>query len=130
MKTLEASVEERNCFDAVMAEVHEMMERQEQCSHFNRDRIADAEIRGAPDLVIEILSPATEARDRGYKKALYGRYGVREYWLVDGEKECVEVYGLEPDGYGLAGSFAKGDMLTSPLLTGLRLATAEVFRED
>ena len=40
-------------------------------------------VRGAPDLVIEILSPATADRDRGYKHALYGRHGVMEYWLVD-----------------------------------------------
>ncbi len=41
MKTLEASVEKRNIFDKLMAEVHEVMEHQEQCSHFSRDRIAD-----------------------------------------------------------------------------------------
>ena len=59
-------------------------------------------VRGAPDLVIEILSPATADRDRGYKRELYGRHGVTEYWLVDPIAETVSVHrqraGVPPRG--------------------------------
>ncbi len=54
--------------------------------------VAEEEIRGAPDLVVEILSPTTEERDRGLKRELYERQGVREYWVVDPEEDAVEVW--------------------------------------
>ena len=49
-------------------------------------------VQGAPDLVIEILSPATADRDRGYKRKLYGRHGVTEYWLVDPIGESISIH--------------------------------------
>jgi len=52
-------------------------------------------VHGTPDLVVEVLSPGTEKRDRGYKKDLYEKSGVREYWLVEPETQTVEVYLLK-----------------------------------
>lgn len=49
-------------------------------------------VYGAPDLVVEVLSPATAQRDRGYKKDVYEQCGVREYWLVDTNNKSVEQY--------------------------------------
>jgi len=54
--------------------------------------------------VIEILSPATAERDRTYKKTLYARHGVREYWIVDPEEKTVEVMTLGKAGFGPPGS--------------------------
>jgi Uma2 family endonuclease len=58
-------------------------------------------IHGAPDLIIEILSLSTAKRDRGYKKRLYERCGVREYWLVNTDERSIEVYRLENGEYDL-----------------------------
>jgi len=61
----------------------------------DRNKIKRTGVYGAPDLVIEVLSPGTEARDRGAKKDLYEKHGVREYWLVEPETRTVEVYLLD-----------------------------------
>ena len=51
--------------------------------------------------MVEILSPATEVLDRGYKRTLYARYGVKEYWFVDPRLRMVEVLALGEEGFVL-----------------------------
>lgn len=58
------------------------------------DIIGDDGVRGAPDLVVEILSPTTAARDRGVKLKPYRRHGVARYWIIDPDAEWVEVWGF------------------------------------
>lgn len=60
------------------------------------ERIEGSCVRGAPDLVVEILSPSTRDRDRRLKRSLYEKSGVFEYWLVDLESRAVEVYVRDP----------------------------------
>ena len=84
-------------------------------------------IRGAPDLVVEVLSPSTAARDRGVKRDRYARFGVREYWMADLEARLIEVLVASDDGFATAGVYGEGDALRSPLLPGLRLDVSEVF---
>ncbi len=55
------------------------------------DKIGETKIMGAPDLVVEILSPSTANNDRIYKKKIYEKYGVREYWIVNIESRSVDV---------------------------------------
>jgi Uma2 family endonuclease len=71
---------------------------------------------GAPDLVVEILSPSTAHRDRGEKYDLYEQYGVREYWLVDAEALIVEVYVREGDKFARRGVFGVGQTFASAAL--------------
>ena len=58
----------------------------------DRDKIKADGVHGAPDLVVEVLSPSTANRDRGYKKEVYARCGVREYWIVNPADRSVEIY--------------------------------------
>jgi len=93
------------------------------------DIIAEEGIRGAPDLVIEILSEATAKRDRTYKRALYARHGVKEYWLVDPATKTVEVLELEEQGFSRVARYACKEKapLKSPLLAGLSIDLEKVF---
>lgn len=84
-------------------------------------------VRGAPDLAVEILSPTTEARDRGIKLKAYARFGVKEYWIVGPAARTVEVLRLTPEGYELAKTFAFDDALTSRLFPGFKLDVASIF---
>ena len=58
-------------------------------------------IYGAPDLIVEVLSPSTQENDRGYKFKLYEQNGVKEYWIVDINSKNVEVYLLKDDRFEL-----------------------------
>ncbi|HHM04808.1 MAG TPA: Uma2 family endonuclease [Gammaproteobacteria bacterium] len=89
--------------------------------------VAEAAIEGAPDLVVEILSPSTEEWDRRYKKAVYARYGVREYWLVAPDTETIEVYVLEQDALMPSGVFAEHEPVVSRLWPDLALDPKEIF---
>ncbi|HET7437036.1 MAG TPA: Uma2 family endonuclease [Thermoanaerobaculia bacterium] len=86
--------------------------------------IAEAHIEGAPDLVIEILSPGTRKRDETIKRKLYERAGVFEYWLVDPESERITIY--RNDGARFA-RVEVGAVITSLVLPGFELALADVF---
>ena len=89
--------------------------------------ITEDNIRGAPDIVIEILSPSTAGRDRTVKRALYAKHGAKEYWQVDTDAKAIAVLLLGADGYELAGIYGEGQTLTSPTLPGFALDLVEVF---
>ena len=71
------------------------------------DKVKDKGIVGAPDLVIEVLSPSTAKNDRGHKKDVYERHGVREYWIVDPSSRSVEQYVLEDGRFTLRDVYHK-----------------------
>ena len=89
--------------------------------------ITEDNIRGAPDLLVEILSPSTAGYDRTTKRELYARYGVPEYWLIDPYAKIVTVLTLGVDGYDTYAVFGEGDILTSPTLAGFALNLSELF---
>jgi Uma2 family endonuclease len=91
------------------------------------DIITEKNIQGAPDLVIEILSPNTKKKDSILKRKLYAKFGVREFWLVDPQEEEVEVLILKKRGFEQIGLYRKGQILTSPLLPGLKIPLQELF---
>ncbi len=91
--------------------------------------VKGANVQGAPDLVVEILSSSSRQRDEILKPHLYERSGVLEYWLVDPQAQSVKVFRYS--GARLLGqqefSAAQGDVLTTPLLAGLEILVGEIF---
>ncbi len=83
-------------------------------------------ISGAPDLVIEVLSPGAEneRRDRQAKRQLYKKYGVREYWVIDPERHTIEVY--RSQRVRPVVTFGLKDHITSPILPGFRCSVREI----
>ena len=88
-------------------------------SNERRDQIATgARIYGAPNLVVEILSPGKQnmERDRKKKLKLYAKFGVEEYWIVDTRERAIEVYRREGETLKLFTTFVSDESITSPLL--------------
>lgn len=84
---------------------------------------------GALDLVIEILSPGTQNRQRDLsaKRKLYGKYGVQEYWIVDLENRQVLVFRLQGQTLEEIATLTTHDEITSPLLSGFQLKVSAIF---
>lgn len=90
-------------------------------------RIGEQVIEGAPDIVIEILSPGTAQRDLGIKRNKYETCGVPEYWIVDAEARGIEVLSLHSGRYSRSQAFGGNDTLTSPSLPGFAVDVSDVF---
>lgn len=86
-------------------------------------------IEGPPDLVIEILSPGTEERDRGYKLTMYARHAVTEYWIVDPDSRTIEVYRAGPAEFLAPTRYNENDVMTCALLREMKVPLQEVFAE-
>jgi len=95
-------------------------------SNENRKIITKDNIKGAPDLLVEILSPGTSKRDLGIKKKLYAKKGVREYWIVDPERETVDVFKLK--GREFEGKrYGAQDCLSCSVIKNLIIEVKEIF---
>lgn len=89
--------------------------------------IGEKNIQGAPDLVVEVLSPSTEERDREMKTKLYARSGVRELWLVDPAARTVELYTATGAAFRREALVRLADAVASPLLPGLEIRLQDLF---
>ena len=86
--------------------------------------------RGAPDLVIEILSPTTAAKDLSEKLQLYERHGVKEYWVVDPHERFLLAHLLGQDGtYARPAAYGPENKVESRVMPGLVVDCAELFGE-
>ncbi|MCG7343577.1 Uma2 family endonuclease [Sporosarcina sp. ACRSL] len=93
------------------------------------DKIGDKNIFGAPDLIVEVLSPSTARNDRLIKYNSYEKAGVKEYWIVDPYNMTVEIYSLVGDSFRLSGIYGKEDLLTVGIFPELEIDLRNIFKE-
>lgn len=94
-----------------------------------RSSIVQDWCRGAPDLVVEVLSPSNAALDRSRKVKLYARFGVQRVWLVDPAERSFECLGLDGPTYRIDASFAENDVVEPPGFEGLKIELSELWPE-
>ena len=95
-----------------------------------REKIIELEepVWGAPDLIIEVISQGTAKNDRVYKKALYERCGVSEYWIVDPPSKSIEIYVLDNQRYILLDLFEIEGKIKSVLFPDIDLDVKDIFQ--
>lgn len=115
-------------YDVILSE-HDIV--QPDILFIAKDRLgiydAEGPLQGAPDLVIEVLSPSTAQRDQAVKRALYARSGVKVYWLVDPEDRSITRIALQS---GDESTYRLGDTLTEPILPGFALPVEDLLHLD
>ena len=84
---------------------------------------------GAPDLVVEVLSPKTAKLDKGLKRDVYARTGVDEMWLVDPSTKRIQIFRFEESVKEPAAVVSGRQMLTSPIFPGLKIPVVRVFQQ-
>lgn len=89
--------------------------------------LTDAGAEGAPDLVVEILSPKTRKLDLGPKKSVFARHGVKELWIVDPDLREIDRFDLTTNATTPIQHLTATDRFTSPTLPGLTIECAAVF---
>ena len=90
----------------------------------------DQKLFPAPEWIAEVLSESTEKNDRGIKMEDYAAHGVKEYWLVEPQKQLVEQYYLKFGSFFLHKIYTEGQVLQSNVLNGLQLPVDAMFNEE
>ena len=90
--------------------------------------IGEKNLRGAPDLVIEILSESNAYRDLIQKKKLYAKYGVKEYWIVVPGEKTIDIHILKDKTYQLYKTLGEDDTLESQIMKGFKMELKAIFK--
>ncbi len=89
--------------------------------------LTPANVQGAPDLIVEILSPSSSTRDWRAKRELYATHGVREYWIIDPANRIVSVLLLQDGVLEIEQTLTEDDTATSTVLNGFNVSLDSIF---
>lgn len=96
-------------------------------SNENKDVLTEDNVKGAPDLIVEVLSQSTRQFDLLGKKDVYQKFGIKEYWIIDPENKSVAVYFLEKGQYAIYNQEEKEGIISSKILNGFKVSLKEIF---
>lgn len=97
------------------------------CVVCDPEKLDDAGCKGAPDLIVEILSPSTTRKDLNDKFQLYEEFKVREYWVAYPGEKILEIFYLVGDKYSKSIKYLSGDQVKSNVLSGIELKIDDIF---
>jgi Uma2 family endonuclease len=89
--------------------------------------VTERGVYGTPDLIVEVLSRSTQARDRGVKMRRYAAAGVPHYWLLDYRRRRLQTYRLGAQGYESTGSYGPGNVFRPELCPGLEIPLDDLW---
>ena len=98
-------------------------------SNQRRSLLGEHGVDGAPDFVVEVLSPRTARFDRGPKRDIYGRTGVQELWIIDPELKTVQVFRFAESADAPVATYGIEQGFSSPIFPGVAIAVAEIFKQ-
>lgn len=116
-------------FDVILSDVDIVQPDIIYVSNERAGIITDKNIRGVPDLLVEIISESSRGTDEVIKRKLYERFGVPEYWIVDPVVETVKIYRPRAAGYQRVAELSNesAETLSTPLLPEFRIPLREIF---
>lgn len=115
-------------FDVVLADTTVVQPDLAIIGAKHRERISKRGLEGPPDIAVEILSESSKGQDRFLKKAVYAKYGVPEYWLVEPDLGFITVFRLREGGYEQQPRLDRASTLTSAEFPELSVPLAPIFR--
>jgi len=118
----EGAIEDDKIYDVVQPDI---------CVICDPSKLDDKGCIGAPDLIVEVLSPSTAHYDKNKKLNLYEKFGVKEYWIVDPKTKTVQVFLWQPDGKYDAGTKYKcNEKAPVHIFKGLEINLKELFEDE
>lgn len=99
------------------------------CVICDKNKLDDAGCIGAPDLIVEILSPGNNKKELKNKYEVYQESGVREYWIIHPNEQTLMIYSLHNGHFVPSRLFTSGDIVTSEVLSGFSLDLEDFFKD-
>jgi Uma2 family endonuclease len=114
-------------FDVLLSESNVFVPDLIYLSSARSHLLTEKNLQGAPDLAVEILSPATRRRDRQLKRDVYQRTGVEEYWIIDPDVSAITIHRRAGSRFAPAAPTIAPATISTPLLPGLSVPLEKLF---